>query len=243
MYRPKSVRHIRFEPTHLLFDARHIFAPLNAAKQRGAIKQSTRLEKVEDELGQTSLYLATRANIIKTAVETMNRHMEDLIEIVKASTDPPEFAITAPDSIVYGLLLNMDSFIFEAQAFEEALRKFFMNVAKRLLNLSAKAADDLYEKIASQAGMVNNEPWKRFLYRIRMTFIHTAAPWFAVDVSQADKNVFDFLMMSENIKDFANAKPESFLPAIRDMNQLWACLQTIAHAVEEFLIDRISKLK
>jgi hypothetical protein len=53
-----------------------------------------------------------------------------------------------PDSVVYGLLLHMDSFFFEAKAFEEALRKFFLNVAKSLLNYSPKVAEKTYEEIA-----------------------------------------------------------------------------------------------
>jgi hypothetical protein len=242
MYRPTLVRHIQFEPTYLLFDARHVFNAINAAKEKGAIKLSKRLDKLEAELGQISLYLATRANILKTAVEAMNHHMEELIEIVRKATAPPECAIRVPDSVVYGLLLHMDSFFFEAKAFEEALRKFFLNVAKRLLNYSPKAAEKNYEEIASQSGVVNEEPWSRFLFRVRMKFIHNAAPWVVVDVSRSEKGVFDFLILSENIKDFALASPDSFLPAIRDMNQLWTCLAAMAQAIEDILIDRISKM-
>lgn len=242
MYRPTQVRHIRFEPTHLLFDARHVFNAINAAKQRGAIKPSKQLNKLEYELGQISLYLATRANILKTAIEAMNHHMEELIEIVRTATEPPEYAISVQDSVVYGLLLNMDSFFFEAKAFEEALRKFFLNVAKRLLTYSPKVAEEMYEKISSQAGVVNEEPWSRFLFRVRMKFIHNAAPWIVVDVSRSEKGVFDFLILSENIKDFALASPDSFLPAIRDMNQLWTCLATMAQAIEDISIHRITKM-
>ena len=86
MYRPTQVRHIRFEPPYLLFDARHVFNAINAAKQKGAVKLSKQLDRLEFELGQISLYLATRANILKTAVEAMNHHMEELIEIVGKST-------------------------------------------------------------------------------------------------------------------------------------------------------------
>jgi hypothetical protein len=198
-YRPQNVRHIQCEPPYLLFDARHVFNAINQAKTTNAIKPSRKLDQLELELGQVSLYLATRASILKAAIEQMNHHMEELIQIVKSSKVPPQYAIDVPQSLVYGLLLNMDSFFFEAQAFEEALRKFFMNVAKDLLNYTAKNADDLYEEMALKTGEVNVETWKRFLFRVRRTFIHTAAPWFALDVSQSDKNVFDFLIMAENI--------------------------------------------
>jgi hypothetical protein len=243
MYRPKRVRHIRYEPSHLLFDARHVFNAINAAKQRGAIKQSPEFNKLEYELGQISLHLATRANILRTAVNIMNHHMEVLIEVVRSSTDPPENSINAPDSDVYGLLLYMDSFFFEAKAFEEALRNFYMKVFKQLLKYSPKKAKETFQQIAAQCGQVSNEPWREFLYRVRRLFIHTAAPWVVVDVSRSDEGVFDFLVISENIKDFAQAPANSFFPSIRDMNQLWTCLQTMAQAIEDILIDRISQLK
>ena len=243
MYRPKLVRHLRYEPSHLLFDARHVFNAINASKQRGAIKLSPEFNKLEYELGQISLHLATRANILRTAVNSMNHHMEVLIEVVRSSTDPPEYATKAPDSDVYGLLLNMDSFFFEAKAFEEALRRFFMNVFKQLPRYSSKLAEEKFLQIAAQCGVVNDEPWRAFLYRVRRLFIHTAAPWVVVDVSRSDEGVFDFLAISENIKDFAQAPADSFFPSIRDMNQLWTCLQTMAQAIEDILIDRISKLQ
>jgi hypothetical protein len=49
-----------------------------------------------------------------------------------------------------------------------------------------------------------------------MKFIHNAAPWIVVDLSRSEKGVFDFLILSENVKDFALASPDSFLPAIKD---------------------------
>ncbi len=104
-------------------------------------------------------------------------------------------------------------------------------------------ARQIYEQIASQCGDVGNDSWRQFLNRVRMLFIHTAAPSIAVDVSCSHEGVFDFLIMSENIKDFARARPDSFLPLIRDMNQIWNCLQAMAQAIEEILIDRISKLQ
>jgi|SRR6266850_1705605 len=242
MHRPTRVRHIRFEPTYLLFDARHVFNALNAAKQRGAIKPSQEFKKLENELGQISLYLATRANILKAAVEAMNQHMEKLIEVVRSTNDPPQYAISVPDTVVYGLLLHMDSFFFEAKAFEEALRKFFMKVSKQLMKYSSKLAEEKYQKIAAQCGEVSKEPWREFLYRVRKLFIHTAAPWIVVDLSRSDEGVFDFLLISENIKDFAQARPDSFFPSLRDMNQLWTCLETMAQAIEDILIDLISKM-
>jgi hypothetical protein len=227
---------------YLLFDARHVFNAINAAKEKDTIKRSERLDKLELELGQTSLHLATRANILRTAIGAMNRQMEELIEIVKNATDPPECAIKVPGPLVYGLLLHTDSFFFEAKAFEESLREFFLTVAKRMLNYSSKVAKEMYEEITSQSGVVDEEPWSRFLFRVRRKFIHNAAPWVVVDVSRSGKGVFDFLILSENIKDFALASPNSFLPAVRDMNQLWACLTTMAQAIERILIDRISEM-
>jgi len=243
MYRPTRVRHIQFAPTSLLFDARHVFNAINEAKQKGAIERSDAFNMLERELGQISLHLATRANILNSAIDSMSRHMEQLIDIVRSSTEPPQYAIKVPDALVYGLLLNMDSFFFEAKAFEEALRRFFIRTAQHLLNLSSSASRQTYLQMASQCGEVSNEPWGNFLYRVRKTFIHRAAPWVAVDLSRSEDGVFDFLIMSENIKDFKQARPGSFFPSIAYMNYLWGCLQRMAEVSEEFLIDRISKLR
>jgi len=136
----------------------------------------------------------------------------------------------------------MDSFFFEAKAFEEVLRRFLVNTLQYILNDKHSVAGQKYEEMASQSGAVNDEPWSPFLYRVRMKFIHNAAPWIAVDLSRSEEGAFDFLIMSENIKEFPVARPDSFLPAIRDMNQLWTCLQTVSQHIEDYLIDRISKL-
>jgi hypothetical protein len=215
---------------------------MNVAKQCGRITASQEFNALESELGQLSLHLATRANILKTAVEAMNQRMEELIEIVRSSNDPPQYAISAPDTVVYGLLLHTDSFFFEAKAFEEALRSFFIKIAKRLLKCTPRQAQEEFQQIAIQCGEVSTEPWREFLYRVRRLFIHTAAPWIVVDLSRSEEGVFDFLLTSENIKDFKQARLESFFPSIRDMNQLWTCLQTMAQAIEDILIDRVSKL-
>jgi hypothetical protein len=117
-----------------------------------------------------------------------------------------------------------------------------MNVAQHLLNCNRDDANEIYLEIALQSGKVVNEPWSEFLYRVRRLFIHLSAPWTVVDVSRSEEGVLDFLLISENIKNFEAAPPDSFFPSVRDMNQLWMCLETMARAVEESLIDRFSKL-
>lgn len=239
MYRPKSVVHIDFQPIWSLFDARPIFKSMDDARGRGALRTKP---KIESKLSEICLHLATRANILRMAVERLNRHMEEAIDIVRKAHASTPALVELPDQTVYGLLLYLDSFFFEAKAFEEHLHSFFVKVLQHICGDAPEVAREKYAKISLQCGSVDSVSWKEFLYRIRRVFIHLAAPWVAVDTSKSERGIFDFLIMAENLHDFSTASKDSFFLAIRDMNLLWMALQRMAETCEDYLAERISKL-
>lgn len=143
---------------------------------------------------------------------------------------------------LYLLLLSVDSFLYECLAYEELLRKFSLRVMRGVLGWKGSLAAIKYNDLVNQAGIVDGVPWKHLLETRRNRFAHGATPWVAVDVSRMDERVFDFLIMSENIKDFDGADPDSYFLVVRDFNLLIQAIQVHGEAVQEFLTQNISRL-
>src|SRR5262245_33390209 len=114
-YIPKVVVHIDFTPVLLLFDPRRIFGALQEANASGLQIHETKLKS----LHQLALHLATRAKIIQVCVQNITAEQDKIIRIIGAL--PTRSVIQLDDSTVYSLLLYLDSFLFEIQAFDKNL--------------------------------------------------------------------------------------------------------------------------
>src|SRR5262245_56618151 len=112
-YIPKVVVHIDFTPVLLPFDPRRIFGAIQRAKASGLPIQETKLRS----LHQLALHLATRAKILQVCVRNITAEQQKILRIV--GTLPNRNLIQVDDSTIYSLLLYLDSFSFEIQAFDK----------------------------------------------------------------------------------------------------------------------------
>lgn len=238
MYRPKRVIHFDFQPIGMPFDARPVFAEMDKAKRRRTLALGRRLRR---QLGEISLHLATRAEILRLCVENLNRHMELAINGVRsAMADGPPMKLK--HMMEYSILLYVDSFLFECHAYEGLLHTFFVKTLHEVLGETPRKARGTYSNLAAQCGTVDGESWKAFLYRTRRTFIHLATPWVSIDASRGDEGIYDFLIMSENIRDFSKVSSRKFFLAVKDLNLVWGGMQRMAEVAEQHLIGRISQV-
>lgn len=232
-YVSKEVIHIDFCPTWLPFDGRHVFLKLTEAKTAGLKIPKGKVK----HLGELSLYIATRTNILRICVNNMNAVQERIIQAVRP-TPPETELLQVSDNDLYSLLLYLDSFLFETHALEQNLSDFFCNTLGllKIQNPSTK-----FVALAKQCGYVGDELAKEFLSAVRNRLSHNVAPWVAIWAERRSVAALDFILMFRNICDFRASSSKDYFFVNRDLNSLWSAFQTLLETAEEYLIHEIEK--
>jgi hypothetical protein len=190
-------------------------------------------------LSQMPLHIHTRLSMLARVVRRLNHECEAFYESVKKHG--PEHVSRAghkavvfrvDDDLKYCLLADIDSFIFEI----DACLDLFINLNQIVhghtgKNISRDESRKLLKNAA--AGPGNGDPrWFHHLDRARNTFIHNATPYIAVDLSEAENNTYDLLIMRENLHEFND---ESKFIRLSALNNTGRCFFKAVPIFEKFI--------
>jgi len=113
------------------------------------------------------------------------------------------YAIEVDEKLTRAFLLDVDSLLFEFESCCELITKFVAKVHTLAGDdVEDSRAGEKVKEIVVAAG--TDISWYTALVRDRSHFIHNAAPWLAIDLSEPSSP--DILIMKENLREFSNTE-------------------------------------
>lgn len=179
-----------------------IWTALNRAAEQGRVGALT------DELGQLGLHVATRLSMIETLIRRINSCARRLEELIAGRESHHEF--TAPDNghafrlpadFKYSFLVDLDALLFEVNSCCELMGRLFEKVYEHAGKTLPRTPVGLTIRQVLEAAE-QDTAWFVKLDSHRNFFIHDGAPYFAVDLSEADAGQYDLLIMKRNLQSF-----------------------------------------
>lgn len=257
---PKSVIHINFLPTDLIFDARPIWTALRVAEEDGRFPVG-HFASTSAALGEAAIHMATRDYIMRAAVRELKDGVAALANRVPLTMSVDE---TRQPRLLRGIdidpirdrtLLAVDSFLFEFRAFLELMATFCYGILKRIgkepgakQTLSTgktvtlkRSGNDLKTNaflffLCDKLKVTID--WYEFLSKHRNFFTHNGAPYCAIEDRLMFPPEYDMLIMRTNITDFDNATSDEYF-RLSDCSKILAGIRQLGAAVQQHLIEQI----
>ena len=181
-----------------------IWTAVNHAVERGQVGP------LPDELRQIGLHVSTRLSMIATLIQRIDTSALSIEELIAARKPHHEFTASRngytfplPDGFKYALLVDLDALLFEVNSCCELMVRLF----EKLYEYAGKTlprgpVGRSIRQVLELAGQ--DAFWFVKLDGYRNFFIHHGAPYFAVDLSEADAGQYDLLIMKRNLQSFAD---------------------------------------
>ena len=213
-----------------------IWRAVNDAESSG--KASRISERVKSQLG---LSISTRLDMLPRIIRRINDEVNQVYEATKSHkeehicTESKEgFVFTIEEDLKFNLLIDIDSLLFELNSVCELIMRLFFELYTHIgKNIKNKELGLLIKRIIEDAGQSSD--WFKKLDTQRNLFMHLAAPYFAVDISEGPGN-FDLLIMNENVKLFDDYSKFIKLSDINSIVKGFSVAKTIIqeHLIEEY---------
>ncbi|MHA2062189.1 MAG: hypothetical protein ACW963_07880 [Candidatus Sifarchaeia archaeon] len=179
-----------------------IWSALDEGVEKGKFSPKTQ------EMTELAIHLSTRLDMIPWIVKRLNTDWEKLKDKITdigqkyvSSEDRHGYAYKLDDEITYNLLIDIDTFLFEIDSCCELITAFIGQIYNHIgIQISKNKFGTELKKIIEKEG--KDTGWFEALQRHRNLFIHEAAPYIAIDFTEADKGSYDLIIMKENLKTF-----------------------------------------
>lgn len=211
-----------------------IFTAINAAVQKG------RCPDIENTTRELAIHVSTRLNILPVAVERVNSGWRALYAEVQEFQDDNIFkdgkeayAMLVKKKLIYSLLADIDSFLFETNSCCELMGKLL----KELHEHNGKPINCEPGKFLAKLLVQNGQEkdWFLLLDKQRNFFIHDGAPYLAIDVTTAAP---DLIIMNENLKVFNDPKKYT---KISELSKIVEGFSNAKNILQEHLMSLYSK--
>lgn len=165
-----------------------IWTSVNNALQKG---KTTQLPSDVYELG---VYISTRLNILPRIVNRINAEVIELFKLAERHEESHVFtkmtegyALRIDNDLKYRILCDIDSLLFEINSVCELMSKLFESLYSHAgKTLEKKKVGLKIKSIIENAKQ--NPSWFVNLTEHRNFFIHEAAPYIAIDISNGSGN-------------------------------------------------------
>lgn len=168
----------------------------------GAINKAVTNKKcneIDNNLREMGAYVTTRLNIIPIIIERINLEWDNLYKKIKNYTQINIFkknkdahAILVDKTLIYKILADIDSFLFETNSCCELMVKLLNMIYIHRGIKFQKKMGLILKKLFIDHGQ--DPEWFKFLDKERNFFIHNGSPYLAVDISKDDP---DLIIMKE----------------------------------------------
>ena len=133
------------------------------------------------------------------------------------------YAFNLNNNLIFNLLIDIDSIIFELNSVCEIMKTLFYELYTNVgRQIERKDVGRKIKEIIEATG--NSSSWFQNLVSHRNFFIHEAAPYFSIDITDGPDN-YDLLIMKENIKTF-------------DDESKYITMSEISAIIEGFLVTK-----
>jgi hypothetical protein len=179
-----------------------IWSAVGDAESSGKSKPISK--EVKSQLG---LSISTRLDMLPYIVHRINTEVTEVYNVTKSHTSEHIFtpqkegyAFDIEENLKFNLLIDIDSLLFELNSVCELMTNlFFVLYTHSGKTIEKGKVGLIIKKLIEDSG--KSSRWFIDLDEHRNVFMHEAAPYFAIDISNGDGK-FDLLIMEENIKLF-----------------------------------------
>jgi hypothetical protein len=229
---------------HLNFTAGSTWGYALVAAIKRAVDEG-RVSQPDREQRQMPLYIATRIDMLRRVTDRINQEYTDLCSEVKKHTSSHVFTLTqtahafdVDEDLKFHLLVDIDSLMFEAYACCDITTKcvelVYNHIGKHILR---KDRGKIIRNILVQSGM--SIQWFVDLDNNRNFFSHNGTPYIAVDISKEEEDIYDLLIMKENLYEFTDEK--KFIK-LADLNRIIRGLIPAMSVIEKHLVSLYDSL-
>jgi hypothetical protein len=218
--------------------------PIYSAKNN-ALKKNT-IKEFGKDIYELGMHISTRLNMLPRIIKRLDRgcaalYADKKIKALDLSNlsykDKLGRAVKIEDDLVYQLLIDIDSLLFELNACCEFMQDFVSKIYNHTeKNIEKKNAGKIIKKIIVDSG--GSADWFNKLDKHRNFFMHVGTPYFAIDFSNMPKK-YDLLIMKENLKRFDDK--DKYIP----LSELGHIVKGFIHArrvLQQHLIEHINNL-
>lgn len=196
------------------------------------------------EVGELALHVSTRLTMLPRIVRRINQGCTTLYRTVRARQSVYEstatqdgYAFPVDNQLKYELLLDIDSLLFEVNSACELIRKFFATLHEHAGRpIPTDAIGKTLREVLTNAGQ--DPAWFVQLDNHRNFFMHEGTPYVAVDLSRADEDRYDLLIMKETLRHFTD--PQKFL-RLSDLDSFVRGFAVSKVALQQHLIHLFEK--
>ncbi|MEF7438279.1 hypothetical protein V4V36_13565 [Paenibacillus lautus] len=172
-----------------------------------AIKEN-RMEKPSEAFNDYSMSIAIRLDLISRLLQRITQHLGGLNEYLKDvneeyiyTQEKEGFALFIVDELKLDILIDIDAFLFEVNSCCELLGLYMYELFIALgISIEKKQIGMIQAKILKDKKV--DATWFRKLDGSRNFFIHNAAPYIAIDIT--DNKNQNLIIMKENLKTFTD---------------------------------------
>jgi len=176
-----------------------------------AIHNALKAEKVaqpSDEQREISMHISTRLNMLPMIIRRIQQEYHSLKNSVDGHkpqnifTPKQEgYALKIDTELLYNLLIDIDSLLFEINSCCELIMKYLGMVYDHLgIKIDIPKVGKRIKQIIQDEG--DDISWFELLDENRNFFIHSGAPYIAIDLS--DEQRIDLIIMKENLHKFTD---------------------------------------
>ena len=215
-----------------------IWSAVNNAERNGKIFPISK--EIKSQLG---LSISTRLDMLPRIIYRINVEVDQVYKALKShqkehvytpNTEGSVFKIE--ENLKFNLLIDIDSLLFELNSICELMRDLFSTLYKSVdESITKKEAGLKIKKVIEDSG--NSTAWFVELDDHRNFFMHNAAPYFAVDISEGSGK-YDLLIMKENITSFNDH--EKFF-ALSEIDKIVAGFSIAKPIIQKHLIELFQK--
>lgn len=134
------------------------------------------------------------------------------------------------DALAYGLVLDIDAFVFEARSLYEMLVDYLREFSHRILG-RATSKEELTSALEARRAPTT---WVSSLNGLRNTLIHNRSPWIAIEVTSRTPLRFDILLDMKN-----PGAVESDFIRFQRIREIYQGVQDSLPALREYLLSQI----
>lgn len=211
----------------------------------GAVNDAIKAKRVAplpNETHELGLHISTRLGILPIVALRINSEVKQIYKVVEDHNDVHVFAKNRSGyvfqmpkkykDLVYCLLADIDSLLFELNSVCELMINFFESLYSHVgIALKEGEAGLKIKRLVESEG--HDSRWFQALKSRRNFFTHEGAPWFAIDVSHGPQ-AYDLLIMKGNIKSFENS---SKFIKLSELGTIVEGFLSAKHAIQRHLIE------
>jgi hypothetical protein len=200
-----------------------------------------RMETPSDAFYDYSMSIAIRIDLIDRLLRRITSHLQIISkEIIKITEDniftqdKEGYVFYIDDDLKLDLLIDIDAFLFEINSCCELLGMYLFELYNALeISIDKGKVGITLARILREAG--TDISWFRKLDDCRNFFIHTGAPYIAIDVTDDDNK--NLIIMKENLKSFTD--PNKYL-TLTHLVQIREGFKVSLPVLQQHLIHSVS---